>query len=179
MGLMCSCDYEWDGDGWCYYDNSDYMPLPRKKAVRCKSCGEPIKPGALAVAHHRIRAPVSDIEESIHGDEVPLAPHWHCERCADLYASMEALGYCGQPAEDQRNLAREYADMKQRERWAAEDRRMSLSEAPACGCLDAPVAVRPLPDGCGYLDSTGCRYCESSKVCRRLAAIEKVVAADG
>ncbi len=137
MGLSCSCDYEWDGDGWCYTGDTHYAPLARKRSVKCCSCGAKIAPGEMAMAHHRMRAASNDTEERIHGDEVPMAPWWHCERCADLYLSLTELGYCVGPHDDQRELVREYAEMKQSERWAAADRRLALTEAPMLGCLDA------------------------------------------
>ena len=43
--------------------------------------------------------------------EIPRANHYHCEECAGLFFSLEDLGYCGQPYEDQRELVREYAMM--------------------------------------------------------------------
>ena len=93
MSIACHCDY--DGDGWWYLPPRDYatMPaLPRRK--RCCSCRALIEPGATVANVSRARSPRSDIEEDIYGDEVPLANWWLCEACADVYFSLEELGYC-------------------------------------------------------------------------------------
>jgi len=61
----------------------------------------------------RVKVPDTDIECRIYGEdgEIPLASAYMCERCADLYFSLEELGYCVQPWEDQRDLVRDYADL--------------------------------------------------------------------
>jgi predicted RNA-binding Zn-ribbon protein involved in translation (DUF1610 family) len=115
MGLICGCNIDWYPEPGDWYWNgkvSDYEPLPFKKTKKCCSCGEKIKPGDLSIAHFRVKCPDSDIEVKIYGEEgeIPLASDWMCERCGDLFLSLEALGYCVNPREDMRDLIREYAD---------------------------------------------------------------------
>jgi hypothetical protein len=61
----------------------------------------------------RFKVPDSDIEVRIYGEdgEIPLASSYLCERCADLYLSLDDLGYCGQPWENQLELVSEYAEL--------------------------------------------------------------------
>jgi hypothetical protein len=114
MSLSCECG-EWDDADWYYDNTSDYKPLDTKRRRRCCSCKSMINIGALCVESMRFRNPGYDtIEEKIFGEDgqIWLASHYLCETCADLYFSLEALGYCVSPGEDQRELVKEYADMK-------------------------------------------------------------------
>ena len=72
MSLSCSCG---DGDFAWYYSGvpSDVAPLATKRARKCCSCGCKLKPGDDVAEFSRWRGPVTDIEERIFGDEVPLA----------------------------------------------------------------------------------------------------------
>lgn len=52
------------------------------------------------------------MEEKIFGGgaKIPLAKQYMCERCADLFFSLQDLGFdCVSPYEDQRELVQEYA----------------------------------------------------------------------
>jgi len=115
MGLTCDCDTDWypePGD-WMWSDSvSDYMSLSGKRRKRCCSCKELIDVGSLVTRHNRVRIPDTDIEVRIYGDdgEIPIAPDWMCERCSDLYLSLEELGYCISPRDDMRDLVKEYAN---------------------------------------------------------------------
>ncbi len=92
MSLSCGC-YDWDGNGWYYRDPTE-TTLQTSKRKRCCSCQGLIDIGATVVKFPRYRSPNSDIEESIHGDEVKIADWYMCEECGDLYWSLEELGYC-------------------------------------------------------------------------------------
>lgn len=115
MGLSCSCSE--DGDWW-YFPPDDYSTLAAKRGRRCCSCREWIRPGATVAKFIRERAYENDIEWRIHGDEVPMAPLFMCERCADLFFSLDELGYCINLNDDMRDLVRQYAEMKADERAA-------------------------------------------------------------
>ena len=114
MGLTCECNSDWypePGD-WFWPDSpDDYKTFPFKRRRACCSCGELIGVGAIAVEFERVKAPKSNIEIVIYGDDgqIPIASDWMCERCGDLYFSIEELGYCVTPREDMRELAKEYA----------------------------------------------------------------------
>jgi hypothetical protein len=115
MTLMCECDF--DPDGWYYYTPEDYQAYPQQRRKRCCSCKDLISPGDLALRFDRARGPKCDIEEDIYGDEVPLAAWWMCEECADMYWSLDELGFCVLiGGESMRELCREYAEQWQ---WAA------------------------------------------------------------
>ena len=109
MGLSCSCDD--GGDVW-YYPPDDYTkmpPYPHRR--RCFSCKDVIQWTAICTAFSVCRAPSSDIEEVIYGDEVVAAPRFLCERCSDLYFSLDELGFCVNLGDDMRELVREYAEI--------------------------------------------------------------------
>ena len=112
MGLTCSCgDGDFEPGMTIWYDAKDYTTLATKRARKCCSCGEKIDVGATCAEVPRFKVPESDVEVRIYGEdgEVPRAPHYLCERCADIAFSLDDLGYCMQPWEDQRELLAEYA----------------------------------------------------------------------
>ena len=68
--------------------------------------------GATVASFPRYKVPDTDVEEKIYGEdgEVPRAPHYLCEMCADLYFSLMDLGFeCIGPWEDMREMVQEYA----------------------------------------------------------------------
>ena len=96
-----------------WYDAKDYTTLATKRARKCCSCGEKIDVGATCAEIPRFKVPESDVEVRIYGEdgEVPMASAYMCEICAGLAFSLDELGYCGQPWEDQRELVKEYAEI--------------------------------------------------------------------
>ena len=112
MGLTCSCDHEPEPGETLYYGPSDYAPLSTKRRRRCLSCDAVIAVGDLCCKVPRIKVPAHDIEVSIYGEdgEIPLAPKYLCERCSDIAHSLEALGFCPNPWEDQRELLADYVE---------------------------------------------------------------------
>jgi hypothetical protein len=139
MGLTCSCDFEWDGDGWCFTGETTQTTLGGKRAKKCISCGERIPVGAAALAHGRMRGPRDEIEERIRGEEVPIASQHHCERCGDLHDSLVELGYCVNPSDDMRSLVMEYAETKAREAENTANRKFIAGERRGLGCLDSDL----------------------------------------
>mgnify|MGYP000533641920 CR=1 FL=1 len=110
MSLSCQC-HDYDGEGWSYWKPTEESTLQTKKARRCCSCNDLIKPGSPVVPFPRFRRPNSDIEERIHGDEVYLANWFMCEKCGDMYWSLDELGFCITLGEEMRELTREYAEV--------------------------------------------------------------------
>lgn len=116
MGLTCSCPSE--GDGIWYYPPEDYSVLERNKGSqknvgrRCFSCRTKIAVGDLCAIFPRGRAPQHWIEESCHGEEVPLAPAHLCEACADQYFNLTELGYCIRLGDSMPDLLAEYQQLK-------------------------------------------------------------------
>ena len=117
MPLSCNCDTDWypDPGDWYFECPSDYTTLrehaPKKKVrVRCLSCNCLIGFDDVVIAFPRTKIPGNDVEVAIYGDdgEIPIATKYHCETCADLYFSLEELGFCCQPGVDQRDLVKEY-----------------------------------------------------------------------
>lgn len=112
MGLSCGCDYEPE-PGDCYIQNvEDYAVLKTKRARRCCSCGSAINPGELAARANRVKVPESEIECKIFGEdgEIPIPPHWMCEKCADIFFSLEELGFCINPYDDMHELLADYVN---------------------------------------------------------------------
>lgn len=109
MGLTCHCggDYE-----WYYFGPKDYCRYDRKRRKRCYSCRSLISTGDVCTEFQCFRNPRNDIEERIHGDEVPMASDFMCERCSDLYFSFEELGFCITLGDDMRDLLRDYRSMR-------------------------------------------------------------------
>jgi hypothetical protein len=96
----------------------DYTTLKTRRRKRCCSCKTLIDVGAVCTEFNRYRHPAYDsIEEKIYGEggEVPLASYYHCEKCADIYFSLDELGYCISIDEDMRQLAKEYAEQHKKE----------------------------------------------------------------
>jgi hypothetical protein len=86
-----------------------------------------IEPGSVVAKFERSRDARSDVEINIYGEGDPysiwLADWYLCEECADLYFSLQELGYeCVSPDESMKELVREYALINE------ENRRGSLSE---------------------------------------------------
>lgn len=109
MSLTCSC-YEYDGDGWYWTNPTEgtYMP---KRGKKCCSCGDMVRTGDTCVSFERYRAALSDIEDSIYGEEVPLADWVMCEKCGDLFWALDELGFCVYiGADSMRELTRQYAE---------------------------------------------------------------------
>jgi len=116
MTLSCGTgDYNPDAIWWIRPPD-DYQIMPtHKRRRRCSSCGELIDHGATVAKFERTRFPISSVEREIYDDPeptVPLAPMHLCERCADIYFSLDELGFCGiSPDENMIDLAREYAEV--------------------------------------------------------------------
>lgn len=92
MSLSCDCGFgafEW------YYDvPDDFTVLDTSKRKRCISCGVLVDLGSDCLAFNCYRDPSSDIEEDIHGDEVPLANKHMCFECGSIFLNLTAAGYC-------------------------------------------------------------------------------------
>lgn len=115
--MSLSCDFDGGGDAaWYYKEPSDYTVLCASRRKRCCSCNALVNVGGVALKFTRFRYPAGDIEESIYCDEVPLAPWWMCESCADQYFNLEALGFCFSLAENMHDLRREYIELYQHDK---------------------------------------------------------------
>lgn len=99
MSLYCGCEAEPEpGMTWSWWPD-DYTDMPFKsRRSRCadESCRKLLNPGDIVAAFKRFRVPETDIECAIYGDdgEIPMAPQYLCEECADLFFSLTELGYC-------------------------------------------------------------------------------------
>lgn len=108
MGLSCDCYVDAE---WFYEGPDDYEVLSTKRGRRCCSCNKLIKVGEIVTKHTCWRSPTPfSIEESIYGDEVPMAPKYHCEECADIEFSLLELGFCIVLGDEMRELSRQYAE---------------------------------------------------------------------
>lgn len=116
MSLSCECYFT--DPSWFFESPHDeakaYTTLQTTKRKRCCSCGELIDIGETVVKLDRWRYPVTDQEASRAGGddaEVVLAPWYLCERCGDIFWSLDELGFCLSIQDDMRELVREYAEM--------------------------------------------------------------------
>lgn len=111
MGLSCTCsDGDFDAGQKVYTPFTDYTTLKTKRAKRCFSCNALIKVGDTCVRVDAYKVPETDVECKIYGygGEVPLADQYLCEHCSDMMFNLEALGFCPQPWENQKELVDEY-----------------------------------------------------------------------
>ncbi|MEY2342085.1 hypothetical protein AB4090_08260 [Acidithiobacillus sp. IBUN Pt1247-S3] len=109
MSLHCHCEGMDDSSAEWWYDR--YAQLDTfngKRSTHCRSCRYRLKPGAQVYRFTRWRDPNSDIEERIHGDEVPLAPWYHCLDCQAIYVRLEQIGVCVDLGDDMREILDEF-----------------------------------------------------------------------
>ena len=112
--LSCECEWELEPGQTCYWPPDDYSVLKTSKRKRCQSCNQLIDIGTVVGRFIRCKEPDNDVDEQIYGIcediglGIPMADHYLCEECMDLYYSLDALGFCGQLYENQRDLVAEY-----------------------------------------------------------------------
>ena len=125
MSLSCSCDYDWDRDygDWmyCFWDSDfDFKPLSSTRSKRCVSCKSLIPVGALCVEFERRRYAYDEIEARIKGSspedndepQIKMAPHYHCERCGEIWLNLTYIGYeCLSPTENMEDALKDYHDL--------------------------------------------------------------------
>lgn len=107
--LSCSCSD--DFDSWWYLGPNDFTVLNTSRRKRCCSCKKLIDIGSQCVELQRYRSPLSDIEEQIYFDEVPIASWWLCEWCGEMYFNFEALGYCYYAGDSLNEMLKEYWEL--------------------------------------------------------------------
>ena len=92
MSLSCGCDV--DDYSWWYIPDEWFASLQTKRMRKCTSCGEKIAVGDECLKFDRFRRPDCEYEDSRFRDEVPLAPHYMCEKCGEIFLNLNAYGYC-------------------------------------------------------------------------------------
>ena len=101
MSLSCECnsdiDYEFN-----YLPPTDYDTAA--EALQCRSCEQSIPTGATIATFELVT--YDDNGEEQYGEDEHM-----CEVCADLYFSLEELGFCITLGDDMRELVEEYAEM--------------------------------------------------------------------
>jgi len=110
--LSCSCG-EWEGEGIAYEPPNDFTVLETSKRKRCTSCKKLIDIGSSVLPFGRFRAPQTDIEVDIYGDdgEIRLCNHYLCETCGEIYLNLETIGYCVDPENDMTEYLSEYHEI--------------------------------------------------------------------
>lgn len=73
-------------------------------ALKCRSCEQPIPAGATIATFEIVT--YDDNGEEQYGEDEHM-----CEICADLYFSLDELGFCITLGDDMRELVRDYAEM--------------------------------------------------------------------
>ena len=112
MGLSCECDFDWwEGEGWTFRYQEDFIQLKTKKRRRCCSCKKFIELKGTCLKFNRFRYPATKIEIKIAGKsmEVHLAPWYMCEECGGIFLSLSNLGFCIDiGAESMKEILKEY-----------------------------------------------------------------------
>lgn len=96
-----------------YYPPDGYSVLETSKRKRCCSCKDLIDIGSTVAKFPRMRYPQNEVELNIYGEdgEIFLANHYMCEECADLFFSLDELGFCVRIGdESMRELTKQYAE---------------------------------------------------------------------
>ncbi len=113
MGLTCYCECNEENAAW-WYSHSAPAVLQTLRPRRCKSCNELLHPaceglaGVTVLPFARWRGPHNEVEERIHGDEVPLAPWYLCSGCYPIYLALDQAGVCVQLGENMEELLNEF-----------------------------------------------------------------------
>ncbi|SCY45049.1 hypothetical protein [Desulfoluna spongiiphila] len=150
--LSCTCN-DWDGDGPAWYWPDDFTVMPwvvRRKP--CQSCGLLIDIGSVCISFIRFRPPESDIEERIEGEEVPLATHYLCEACGEIFFNLNAAGYCVGPYDDLQDDLEEYQEItgfkseEPMENSIQHQTKYNYTICPVCGVYTMPKHVSTAPD---------------------------------
>ena len=115
--LSCSCpDPDYDDVEWFWYDPNDFTEFQALRRKRCCSCKKHmIALGEQCLEFKRFRYPAPDsIEADIKGEdaEIPIASHWMCEKCGEIYLNLEDLGYCMDITEPMEECLQEYHEMR-------------------------------------------------------------------
>lgn len=113
---MCSCDCSLSDGCYMHYGPSGPYPFNAgghyRRRRRCASCGKLIDFGDECYEYEIIRGPRSEYEERRFGDEIHLAPRFHCEECGDIFATLWELAFrCMSPEVPVREYLQEYWDM--------------------------------------------------------------------
>ena len=127
MSLSCSCDYDYEfEEGQWYYTynyDQDFVPLDTSRRKRCCSCNELINIGSPCLKYSRSRYPYTEAESRIVtgvcledslADEapIPIADHYHCEKCAEIWLNLTDIGYeCLSPNECMPDSLKEYHEL--------------------------------------------------------------------
>lgn len=104
--LSCSCDF--DSAAEWYYIPQKFGKFSRKRRKRCCSCDHLISNGDICLTFDRHRYPLTDIEEKICGDEVPLADWFMCEKCGETFLNLSDLGFCIELGSEMAELLSDY-----------------------------------------------------------------------
>lgn len=97
--------------GTVFYEiPSNYSYYEGKRACRCTSCHAKIKPNNIIAAFNRFKVANHAVDLAIYSDGlIPYAPYRLCERCADLWFSLDELGFDSDPTDNQMDNAKEAA----------------------------------------------------------------------
>jgi len=109
MTLSCSCsEFDRDYGSWCYYPPEYFTVFKEYRRKRCSSCNELIDIGADCLDFYRTRAPYTEIEENIMGEDIEMASLYFCESCGEIYLNLSSIGYCFSPTDNMQDHLKEY-----------------------------------------------------------------------
>jgi len=114
---MLTCDYDWDPKpgAICWTACNKIAPCDRKRATKCRSCNNIVRPGELSAKFKRWKIPECEIERKIYGEEYengpPRAPYFLCLDCANIYFFLCTFQYAININENMHDLAKEHAEL--------------------------------------------------------------------
>ncbi len=98
MPLSCDCSSDFDV---YFIASQEYSIYSFKRRRRCKSCSDLININSLCLEIRRF----TTIDEY---DDKYLGMVYYCEKCADIYFNLQALGYCTYLNDNMKYLLKEY-----------------------------------------------------------------------
>ena len=101
MPLTCECSDDYD---WFYNSPTEFSILQTINRRKCKSCKQFIEIGAVCLEFFTFC-----FDEN--GDERYKARQYLCEKCGEIFVSLEDLGFCMELGEDVRDLLKEYHEV--------------------------------------------------------------------
>jgi len=100
MGISCACEYPDYDPEWYWEVHDEPSILDTKRFRKCVSCKVKLDVGESVYTVYRWHSPRNDIEERIHGDEVPMPTWYLCPSCAAIYHALAKVNACVNLGED-------------------------------------------------------------------------------
>lgn len=107
--LSCECNFD-DGCDWYWQEPDDYSEYKKLRATKCCACKTRIKYGDTVIIINRTRPATEWEYVNLFIEEVCIARHYSCEKFADMYFNLKALGFCADPYMSYKQAINEYQE---------------------------------------------------------------------